>query len=193
MRQHLRPALVAIVLFTLLTGAAYPAVVTIVGQLLFPRQAAGSLIEKDGHTLGSILIGQSFSDAKYFWGRLSATGPVPYNASASSGSNLGPSNPALVDQVKSRLAALHASDSTNQTPVPVDLVTASASGLDPNISPAAAAWQLPRVARVRGLTEEQVTTLLSAATSGRSFGILGEPRVNVLQLNLALDSLKASP
>ncbi|MEO8030811.1 MAG: potassium-transporting ATPase subunit KdpC [Gemmatimonadota bacterium] len=193
MRQHLRPALVAILLFTLLTGAAYPAVVTLVGQLLFPRQAAGSLIEKDGRTLGSALIGQSFSDSKYFWGRLSATGPVPYNASASSGSNLGPSNPALVDQVKGRLAALHASDSTNQTPVPVDLVTASASGLDPDISPAAAAWQLPRVARVRGLTVEQVTTLVSSATSGRSFGILGEPRVNVLQLNLALDSLKPSP
>jgi K+-transporting ATPase ATPase C chain len=135
------------------------------------------------------LIGQSFSDPKYFWGRLSATGPVPYNAAASSGSNLGPSNPALVDAVKGRLDALHAADSTSAGPVPVDLVTASGSGLDPAISPAAAAYQVPRVARVRNLPPAQVEALVAAATEGRTFGLLGEPRVNVLRLNLALDSL----
>ncbi|HTO73173.1 MAG TPA: potassium-transporting ATPase subunit KdpC [Gemmatimonadales bacterium] len=189
MRAHLRPALVAVLLFTLLTGVVYPAVVTLLGKLVFPGPAEGSLIVKDGHVLGSRLIGQSFSDPKYFWGRLSATGPVPYNAAASSGSNLGPSNPALVDAVKGRLDALHAADSTTTGPVPVDLVTASGSGLDPAISPAAAAYQVARVARVRNLQPAQVEALVAAATEGRTFGLLGEPRVNVLRLNLALDSL----
>jgi K+-transporting ATPase ATPase C chain len=189
MRAHLRPALVAVLLFTLLTGAVYPAVVTLFGKLLFPGQAEGSLIVKDGRVVGSDLIGQSFHAPKYFWGRLSATGPVPYNAAASSGSNLGPSNPALLDQVRGRLDALRTADSTAVGPVPVDLVTASASGLDPAISPAAAAWQVPRVARVRNLQLAQVEALVAAATEGRTLGFLGEPRVNVLRLNLALDSL----
>jgi K+-transporting ATPase ATPase C chain len=189
MRAHLRPALVAVLLFTLLTGAVYPAVVTLFGKLLFPGQAEGSLIVKDGRVVGSDLIGQSFHAPKYFWGRLSATGPVPYNAAASSGSNLGPSNPALLDQVRGRLDALRTADSTAVGPVPVDLVTASGSGLDPAISPAAAAWQVPRVARVRNLQLAQVEALVAAATEGRTLGFLGEPRVNVLRLNLALDSL----
>lgn len=189
MRAHLRPALVAVLLFTLLTGAVYPAVVTLFGKLFFPRQAEGSLIVKDGRVVGSALIGQSFRAPKYFWGRLSATGPVPYNAAASSGSNLGPSNPALLEQVRGRLDALRTADSTAVGPVPVDLVTASASGLDPAISPAAAAWQVPRVARVRHLSPIQVEALVATATEGRTFGLLGEPRVNVLRLNLALDSL----
>lgn len=190
MRAQLRPALVAVLLFTLLTGVIYPAVVTVLGKLLFPRQAEGSLIaNKDSHIVGSDLIGQSFSDPKYFWGRLSATGPVPYNAAASSGSNLGPSNPALIDQVKGRLDALHTADSSMTGPVPIDLVTASGSGLDPAISPAAAAYQVARVARVRNLPPAQVEALLAAATEGRTFGLLGEPRVNVLRLNLALDSV----
>jgi K+-transporting ATPase ATPase C chain len=189
MRAYLRPALVAVLLFTLLTGAVYPAVVTVLGRVLFPGAAEGSLIVKDGHVVGSALIGQSFSDPKYFWGRLSATAPVPYNAAASSGSNLGPSNPALIDQVKGRLDALRAADSTAVGPVPVDLVTASGSGLDPAISPAAAAYQVARVARVRNLPRAEVEALVAAATEGRTFGLLGEPRVNVLRLNLALDSL----
>jgi K+-transporting ATPase ATPase C chain len=189
MRAHLRPALVAVLLFTLLTGAVYPAVVTLFGKLLFPGQAEGSLIVKDGRVVGSDLIGQSFHAPKYFWGRLSATGPVPYNAAASSGSNLGPSNPALLDQVRGRLDALRTADSTAVGPVPVDLVTASGRGLDPAISPAAAAWQVPRVARVRNLQLAQVEALVAAATEGRTLGFLGEPRVNVLRLNLALDSL----
>jgi len=158
-------------------------------QLVFPHQANGSLIEQDGKVVGSERIGQPFSDPKYFWGRPSATAPVPYNASASSGSNLGPLNPALEDAVKARIDALKASDPANTAPIPVDLVTASGSGLDPHISPAAARWQAPRIARLHGLSEAEVMQLIDAHTQGRQFGLLGEPRVSVLALNLALDHL----
>jgi K+-transporting ATPase ATPase C chain len=179
----------AILIFTLMTGVIYPLVVTGVAQLVFPHQANGSLITANGQTVGSALIGQQFDDSKYFWGRLSATGPFPYNAAASSGSNLGPSNPALLDAVKARIAALKAADPTNTQPIPVDLVTASASGLDPDISVAAAFYQIPRVARVRGMSETAVRALVDQFTQGRQFGFLGEPRVNVLELNLALDGI----
>jgi K+-transporting ATPase ATPase C chain len=175
-------------LMTALTGIAYPLVATGLAQALFPSQANGSLIEKDGKPVGSTLIGQSFTDPKYFWGRPSATTPQPNNAAASSGSNLGPTNPALTDTVKQRIEALHAADPDNRAPIPVDLVTASGSGLDPEISPAAAAYQAPRVARARGLSESQVQAMVSMATTGRQFGVLGEPRVNVLKLNMALDA-----
>ena len=180
---------------TLITGAAYPLVATGLAQLIFPRQANGSLIVKDGKPVGSALIGQSFTDPRYFWGRPSATSPNAYNASASSGSNQGPTNPALTDAVKQRIAALRAADPGNTAPVPVDLVTASASGLDPEISPAAAQYQLARVAQARGLSTSQVQALLNEYTRGRQLGVLGEPRVNVLQLNLALDAprLVSSP
>jgi K+-transporting ATPase ATPase C chain len=173
-----------------LTGLLYPLVVTGIAQLVFPHQANGSLIIQNGQTVGSTLIGQQFTDPKYFWGRLSATGPYPYNAAASSGSNLGPTNPALLDEVKARVAALKAADPTNAQPIPVDLVTSSGSGLDPDISVAAALYQLPRVARLRGLSESALRTLVDQYTHGRQLGFLGEPRVNVLQLNLALDALK---
>jgi K+-transporting ATPase ATPase C chain len=174
----------------LLTGIAYPLVVTGISQGLMPVQANGSLIIKDGKPVGSGLIGQSFSDPKYFWSRPSATGPTPYNAAASSGSNQGPTNPALLDAVKARVQALRDADPGNQQPVPVDLVTASASGLDPHISPAAAEYQLARVARVRNLDPDAVRKLVAEHTEGRQFGIFGEPRVNVLELNLALDALR---
>jgi K+-transporting ATPase ATPase C chain len=164
--------------------------VTGIAQLAFPHQANGSLIVVNGKTVGSTLIGQQFTAPKYFWGRLSATGPYPYNAASSSGSNLGPSNPALLDEVKARIAALKAADPGNTQPIPVDLVTSSGSGLDPDISVAAALYQLPRVARVRGLNESAVRALVDQYTQGRTLGFLGEPRVNVLQLNLALDALK---
>jgi K+-transporting ATPase KdpC subunit len=190
MRAQIRPALMVILIFTLLTGVIYPLVVTGVAQLIFPHQANGSLIVNNGQATGSTLIGQQFDDPKYFWGRLSATGPFPYNAAASSGSNLGPSNPALLEAVKARIAALKAVDPTNTNPIPVDLDTASSSGLDPDISVAAALYQMPRVARVRGLSEATVTALVNQSTQGRTFGFLGEPRVNVLELNLALDSIK---
>jgi K+-transporting ATPase ATPase C chain len=180
----------AILIFTFITGVIYPLVVTGVAQLIFPHQANGSLINANGQTAGSMLIGQQFDSPKYFWGRLSATGPFPYNAAASSGSNLGPSNPALLDAVNARIAALKAADPTNTLPIPVDLVTASGSGLDPNISVAAAYYQVPRVARVRGMSEAAVTALVNQYTTGRQLGFLGEPRVNVLELNLALDGLK---
>jgi K+-transporting ATPase ATPase C chain len=180
----------AILIFTLLTGVIYPLVVTGVAQLVFPHQANGSLIDANGQAAGSTLIGQQFADPKYFWGRLSATGPYPYNAAASSGSNLGPTNPALLDAVKARIAALRAADPTNIQPIPVDLVTASGSGPDPNISVAAALYQVPRVARVRGMSEAAVTSLVNQYTEGRQFGFLGEPRVNVLELNLALDGAR---
>jgi K+-transporting ATPase ATPase C chain len=173
-----------------MTGLIYPLVVTGLAQLVFPRQANGSLITQNGQTVGSTLIGQSFDDPKYFWGRLSATGPFPYNAAASSGSNLGPTNPALLDAVKARIAALQAADPSNTQLIPVDLVTASGSGLDPDISVAAALYQIPRVARLRGLSESAVRTLVDKYTTGRQFGFLGEPRVNVLKLNLALDAIK---
>jgi K+-transporting ATPase ATPase C chain len=190
MRNQVRPALMALLIFTVLTGLVYPLVVTGIAQLVFPHQANGSLIVRNGQTVGSTLIGQSFDDPKYFWGRLSATGPFPYNAAASSGSNLGPSNPALLDAVKARIAALKSADPTNTQLIPVDLVTASGSGLDPNISIAAALYQIPRVARLRGLSETAVRALVDKFTQGRTFGFLGEPRVNVLELNLALDGIK---
>ena len=190
MLKQLRPAIVLFLVFTVVTGFAYPAVVTGVAQVLFPRQANGSLIERGGQVAGSALIGQPFSDAKYFWGRPSATGPFPNNPMASTGSNLGPTNPALFDGVKARIAALQAADPANKAPIPVDLVTASASGLDPDISPAAAEYQLARVARARHMSEDAVRVLVQNHTLGRQFGLLGEPHVNVLQLNLALDDLK---
>ena len=190
MRSQIRPALMALLIFTVLTGLLYPLVVTGIAQLVLPHQANGSLIVVNGKTVGSSLIGQQFTDPKYFWGRLSATGPYPYNASASSGSNLGPTNPALLDEAKARIAALQAADPGNTQLIPVDLVTSSGSGLDPNISVAAALYQLPRVARLRGQSESAVRTLVDKYTQGRMLGFLGEPTVNVLQLNLALDALK---
>ncbi len=186
--SELRPALVVFGLLTLLTGIAYPLVVTGIGQTAFHRQANGSIIQSGERAVGSSLLGQQFSDPKYFWSRPSATGPHPYNGGASSGSNQGPLNPALETAVRDRIAALRAADPSNTAPVPVDLVTASGSGLDPHISPAAAEYQVPRVARTRKMTEAGVRELVEAATEGRTFGILGEPRVNVLQLNLALDT-----
>lgn len=191
LRDQLRPALVALVLFTLLTGLIYPAAVTGLAQLVFPRQANGSLLTVDGKPVGSERIGQPFDAPKYFRGRPSATTPYPYNAGASSGSNLGPTNPALVDAVKARIDALHQADPDNHDPVPVDLVTASGSGLDPDISPAAAYYQAHRVARARGLADEQVRQLVGRHIQPRQLGVLGEARVNVLQLNLDLDSLSA--
>jgi K+-transporting ATPase ATPase C chain len=188
MKTLFRPALSLFILLSLVTGLAYPLLVTGLAQLLFPREAAGSLVMKDGKAVGSTLIGQPFSDAKYFWSRPSATSPQPYNAAASGGSNLGPANPALADAVKSRIEALRAADPGNSRPVPVDLVTASASGLDPHISVAAARYQAPRVARERRLALEQVNALVDHNSESILFGILGEPRVNVLALNLALDS-----
>ena len=195
MLKQLRPAIVSLVLLTLITGVIYPLAVTGIAQVMFPSQANGSLIVRDGKAIGSELIGQSFDDPKYFWGRLSATGTFPYNAfnagnlTASSGSNYGPLNPALIEAVKARIAALKAADPGNTAPIPVDLVTASGSGLDPNISVAAALYQVPRVARARGLSEEAVRALVNQYTSGRQFGILGEPSVKVLELNLALNKL----
>jgi K+-transporting ATPase ATPase C chain len=181
------PALRMLVLLSLLTGVIYPYVVTGIAQLAFPRAANGSLIPADGKVLGSNLIGQPFDDPKYFWSRPSATSPHPYNAGASSGSNQGPRNPALADAVKDRIKALRDADPDNKAPVPVDLVTASGSGLDPDISVAAAEFQLHRVANSRGMREDKVRALLVESTLGRTFGVLGESRVNVLKLNLALD------
>ena len=186
----LRPAVVLFLLLTALTGFIYPLVVTGLAQLLFPQQAAGSLVMRNGHAVGSRLIGQSFTDPSYFWGRPSATTPQPYNGTASTGSNLGPLNPALLAAVKTRIAALRAADPGNDAPVPVDLVTASGSGLDPEISVAAADYQAARIARARGLAPERVQALIAQHTEGRLLGVLGEPRVNVLELNLALDALK---
>ena len=190
MKTLLRPALSLFVLLSTVTGLAYPLAVTGVAGAAFPEQAAGSLILKDGKPVGSSLIGQNFSDPKHFWGRPSATAPQPYNASASSGSNQGPLNPALVEAVKGRIDALRAADPANGTPIPADLVTASASGLDPHISPAAAMWQVGRIAKARHLPEAQLSALVAAHTEGRQWGLLGEPRVNVLKLNLALDALQ---
>jgi K+-transporting ATPase ATPase C chain len=185
-----RPAIVLLALFTLLTGIVYPLAVTGLVQVIFPTQANGSLIEQNGRIVGSALIGQPFDDPRYFWGRPSATAPFPYNAAASSGSNLGPSNPALFEAVQARIAALQAADPSNTQTVPVDLVTASGSGLDPHISIAAALYQAPRVARVRGLPAEAVGQFMAKYTEDRRFGFLGEPRVNVLKLNLALDGVE---
>jgi K+-transporting ATPase ATPase C chain len=167
----------------------YPALVTGLGHLLFPRRSEGSLLVRDGKTIGSALIGQPFDRPEYFWGRPSATTPVPYNAGASSGSNLGPTNPALVDAVRQRVAALRAPGTSNTQPIPVDLVTASGSGLDPNISPAAALYQVGRVARARHVDSTRVAALVTRVTEPRTWGLLGEPRLNVLRLNLALDSI----
>ena len=188
MSRLIRNSLMMLLLMTLITGVLYPLVATGLAQVIFPGQANGSLIVKNGKPIGSTLIGQSFTDARYFWGRPSATTPNPNNAASSSGSNTGPTNPALVDAVKQRIDALHAVDPTNNAPVPVELVTASASGLDPEISPAAAQYQVARVAQARKLSASQVQALVSEYTSGRTLGILGEPRVNVLKLNLALDA-----
>lgn len=185
----LRPALTLFVVLSLITGLLYPLLVTGVAQTAFPHQANGSLITQGGKTVGSELIGQSFTEPGHFWGRPSATAPMPYNASASGGSNLGPTNPALADAVKARIEALRAADPGNTQPVPVDLVTASASGLDPHISPAAAAYQAERVARARSLPVAQVQALVQQHTENPWLGLLGEPRVNVLALNLALESL----
>ena len=190
MLRQLRIAIIFLALFTILTGIIYPLAVTGIAQTAFNHQANGSLIVKDGENIGSELIGQPFSDPEYFWGRLSATASFPYNAAASSGSNYGPLNPALTEAVQARIEALKAVDPENSQPIPADLVTSSASGLDPDISVAAALYQVPRVARYRGLGEEQVYSLVNRLTEGRQFGILGEPRVNVLKLNLALDELK---
>jgi K+-transporting ATPase ATPase C chain len=188
MWTQLRPALVSLAALTLITGLLYPLVVTGVAQVLFPRQANGSLILIDGKPVGSSLIGQPFDAPKYFWGRPSATSPFPDNAAASSGSNLGPTNDALIKAVQARIDALKAADPDNPLPLPVDLVTASASGLDPHIGPAAAEYQIRRIARVRGLDETVVRRLVVQHSEGRQLGVLGEPRVNVLTLNLALDS-----
>jgi K+-transporting ATPase ATPase C chain len=195
MLTQFRPALILLITLTIITGVIYPLLVTAIAQAAFPNQANGSLIyDRDGQPVGSALIGQQFDAPQYFWGRLSATGTFPYNAfnaenlTASSGSNLGPTSQALLDAVQARVDALHAADPGNTAPVPVDLVTASGSGLDPHISPAAALYQVPRVAREHGLSEEAVRQLVAEHTEGRTFGILGEPRVNILELNLALEA-----
>jgi K+-transporting ATPase ATPase C chain len=185
---QLRPALTLFVALSAITGLVYPLAVTGIAQVAFPEAANGSLVVRDGKAVGSDLIGQSFDDPKHFWSRPSATSPMPYNAGASSGSNQGPLNPALADAVKGRIEALRAADPGNAAPVPIDLVTASGSGLDPNISPAAAEYQVARVAQVRGVDPARVRALVAEHTAGRQLGFLGEPRVNVLALNLALDA-----
>jgi len=187
---QIRPAFISFILFTVLTGLVYPLLVTGIAQTVFHKQAEGSLIVSgNGKILGSSLIGQNFDDPKYFWGRISATSPA-YNASSSSGSNLGPTNPALIDEVKGRITALKAADPNNNDPIPVDLVTSSGSGLDPHISLAAAQYQLVRIAHVRGLTQGEIQQIINQNTQGRFLGLLGEPVVNVLQVNLALDNYK---
>ena len=186
MFKELRPAIVSFSLLTLLTGIVYPLALTGMSQLLMPQNANGSLMLKNGKAIGSTLIGQSFGDPGNFWSRPSATAPMPYNGTASGGSNLGPTNPALIDAVKARVQALHAADPDNRAPIPVDLVTASGSGLDPDISPAAAAYQVARVAKARGMSVAAVRRLVEQYTQQRQFGILGEARVNVLKLNAAL-------
>jgi K+-transporting ATPase ATPase C chain len=189
--KHIVTSIIAVILFTVITGVIYPFLVTGIAQVAFPEKANGSMVKREGRFVGSDLIGQPFSDPKYFWGRVSATAPFPYNAASSSGSNLGPTNPALLDEVNGRLADLKKADSTNLQPVPVDLVTSSSSGLDPDISLAAALYQVPRVARNRGLGEDRVRALVDESTRGRTFGFLGEVRVNVLSLNMALDETAA--
>ena len=191
MLRTFKDSFLMLVVLTIVTGVIYPLVVTGIAQGVFPSQANGSLIERRGKAVGSALIGQPFSEPKYFRSRPSATGPMPYNAGASSGSNQGPLNPALADAVKGRIEALRKADPDNKAPVPVDLVTASASGLDPHISPAAAEYQAARVAKARGLEAAKVRALVAEHTEGRQLGFLGEPRVNVLRLNLALDALKS--
>jgi len=189
MSTQIRPALTVFLLLTLFTGGIYPLVVTGIGKTLFANQASGSLILKDGKVIGSKLIGQNFAEPRYFWGRPSATSPMPYNPLASSGSNQGPLNPALIDAVKSRIEALRTADPGNAAAVPIDLVTASGSGLDPDISVAAANYQVARIARVRGLQPDQVSTVVAKHAEGRFLGLFGEPRVNVLELNVALDGV----
>jgi K+-transporting ATPase ATPase C chain len=191
MTSTIRPALTIFVALSIVTGLAYPLVTTGVAQAVFPQQADGSLVYKQGNPVGSSLIGQSFSDPKYFWGRPSATAPMSYNAGASSGSNQGPLNPALTDAIKGRIEALRTADPGNNATVPADLVTASASGLDPHISLAAGRYQVPRIARVRGLPADRVNSLVEEHAEGALLGFLGEPRVNVLALNLALDAATA--
>jgi K+-transporting ATPase ATPase C chain len=188
--DQLKPALIVLVVLSLVTGLAYPLVLTGIAQVVFPAQANGSLITRDGKPMGSVLIGQPFDDPKYFWGRLSATAPHGYNAGASSGSNLGPLNPTFHAAAKARIDALREADRGNTGPVPVDLVTASGSGLDPHITPGAALYQVPRVAKARGVDPAQVRRLVEQHVEGRQLGILGEPRVNVLRLNLALDGVR---
>jgi K+-transporting ATPase ATPase C chain len=192
MRSYIRPAVVLLLFFTVLTGLLYPLAITGIAQLAFTQAASGSILTRDGKPIGSSLIGQNFSDPKYFWGRPSATSPQPYAGTGSTGSNLGPLNPALTDAVKARIQALRAADPGNVAPVPVDLVTASASGLDPEMSVAAALYQARRVARARGLDVQTLRDLIGAHSQGRLLGVLGEPRVNVLDLNLALDGLARS-
>ena len=192
MLKYLRPALSMLLFLSLVTGVLYPLAVTGVSQVVFPSKANGSIIEKKGRLVGSSLIGQQFTSAKYFWSRISATGPFPYNASSSSGSNYGPLNPALMKTTKDRIDQLHSADSTNHNTIPVDLVTASGSGLDPHISIAAALYQVPRVARERHISEETLRELVHQCTDPRDFGFLGEPGVNVLRLNLALDDIPPS-
>ncbi|HZM43672.1 MAG TPA: potassium-transporting ATPase subunit KdpC [Burkholderiales bacterium] len=190
MLAQLRPAFTMLVIMTLVTGAIYPLVITGIAQVAMPRQANGSLIERNGKPVGSELIGQPFSDPKYFWSRASGTGPFPYNAGASSGTNQGPTNPALKEAVDGRVKALREADPANTAPVPVDLATASGSGLDPHISPASAEYQVSRVAKSRNLEPQKVRALVAEATEDRQLGFLGEPRVNVLKLNLALDAVR---
>jgi K+-transporting ATPase ATPase C chain len=197
--KQLKISILATVVLTVITGLVYPLVMTGISQVLFPHQANGSLIYKDGKAVGSHLIGQPFDDPKYFWSRLSATSPQPYNASNSSGSNLGPTNPALIQEIQGRIDALKKADLPagrqaldNHEPIPVDLVTSSASGLDPHITPAAAQYQVKRIARVRTLPESTVQDLIAKHTAGRFLGLLGEPTVNVLELNLDLDLQRMS-
>jgi K+-transporting ATPase ATPase C chain len=193
MFTQLRCAVLVFVVLTLITGVAYPLAVTLIAQAAFPHQANGSLIMRDGKLVGSELLGQAFDDPKYFWGRPSATSAFANDASSSSGSNLGPTNPAQLDAVRARLDALKKAQPESTGPVPIDLVTASASGVDPEISPAAAAYQIARVAKARGLADDKVRQLVTDNTTGRTFGVLGEPRVNVLKLNLALEVSSATP
>lgn len=191
-REQIKPAILIFIVLSVITGIIYPLFVTGVAQVFLNYKANGSLVYRNGKAVGSILIGQAFDDPKYFWGRLSATSPMPYNASSSSGSNIGPSNPALLDEVKGRIRTLQAVDPDNKNPIPVDLVTSSASGLDPHISLAAAYYQVPRVARQRGLAQDTVRGIVNQHTTSRFLGLIGEPVVNVLELNLALDEYSAA-
>ena len=188
-REYIKPALLSFLVLTIITGIIYPLFITGIAQALFPSQANGSLIYRNGKVVGSSLIGQPFDDPKYFWGRISATSPQ-YNASSSSGSNIGPTNPALIDEINGRIKALKAADPDNTNLIPVDLVTSSASGLDPHISLAAAHYQIARIARLRGLSEDTVKAIVKQHTYSRLLGLIGEPVVNVLELNLALDAYK---
>ena len=188
-REYIKPALISFFILTIITGVIYPLFITGIAQALLPNQANGSLIYQNGKVIGSSLVGQAFDDPKYLWGRISATSPQ-YNASSSSGSNIGPSNPALIDEVNGRIKALKAADPNNANPIPVDLVTSSASGLDPHISLAASYYQVPRISKYRGITESAVRDIIHKNTVGRFLGLIGEPVVNVLKVNLDLDSCK---